>query len=343
MTDHPLDIEDHGALLAYLRETGRINPDEVPEFANLAGGVSNRTVHVRRSAGECWVLKQALRRLRVKVEWFSDPRRIEREAMGMRRLADLAPPGAITRLIFLDPGPNLLAMEAVPQPHANWKDMLLADGPSPDHVRQFAQILGTVHRRASEMCDALEPEFGDRSFFESLRLEPYYLYTAAQVPEAAAFLTALVARTRATRQTLVHGDYSPKNILVHNNRLVLLDHEVIHLGDGAFDLGFSFAHLLSKAHHLPARRAAFAMAAISYWDTYSETIAGVPWSNGLEPRAIAHTLGCLLARCRGRSPLEYLSQEKRTRQAAAVVAIMHHPTGTIAALVDEFLARVEAI
>jgi 5-methylthioribose kinase len=342
MTDHPLDIEDHGALLAYLRETGRISPEEIPEFTNLSGGVSNRTVHVRRPTGECWVLKQALRRLRVKVEWFSDPRRIEREAMGMRRLDDLAPPGAITRLIFLDPGPNLLAMEAVPQPHANWKDMLLADGPRPDHVRQFAQILGTVHRRASEMCDALEPEFGDRSFFESLRLEPYYLYTAAQVPEAAAFLTVLVARTRATRQTLVHGDYSPKNILVHNGRLVLLDHEVIHLGDGAFDLGFSLAHLLSKAHHLPAHRNAFATAATAYWETYREAIAGVPWSDELEPRAIAHTLGCLLARCRGRSPLEYLSPEARTRQAEAVVAIMHHPPGTLADLADEFLVRLRS-
>ncbi|MDB5302851.1 MAG: hypothetical protein JWM97_400 [Phycisphaerales bacterium] len=342
MADQLPDIEDHAALLHYLRDTGRIARNEIPTFTNLAGGVSNRTVHVRRENGECWVLKQALRRLRVKVEWLSDPRRIEREALGMRRLASLAPKGTITRLIFLDPGPNLLAMEAVPQPHANWKEMLLADGPQPEHVRQFAQLLGCVHRRAYENRDTLASEFDDRSFFESLRLEPYYLYTADQVPEAAPFLRALVERTRAIRQTLVHGDYSPKNILVHDGRLLLLDHEVIHFGDGAFDLGFSLAHLLSKAHHLHDHRAAFAAAATSYWHIYRETIADVPWATDLEARAVAHTLGCLLARCRGRSPLEYLSPESRTRQADAAFAMMQRPPDRVADLVDEFLGRVQA-
>src|SRR4051812_16730708 len=116
-----LDIENFDALLAYLRQTNRIAPDESPACTNLAGGVSNRTVLLRRDNGEAWVLKQALPKLRVQTEWLSDPRRIEREALGMLRLADLAPAGSITRLIFLDPEPNLLAMEAVPTPHENWK------------------------------------------------------------------------------------------------------------------------------------------------------------------------------------------------------------------------------
>jgi len=132
--NNALDIEDPAALLAYLRETGRIGPDESPHFTTLAGGVSNRTVLMQRQSGEAWVLKQALPKLRVQVEWLSDPRRIEREAIGMRRLAELAPPGAITTLIFLDPRPNLLAMEAVPQPHENWKTMLLAGRLDLGHV-----------------------------------------------------------------------------------------------------------------------------------------------------------------------------------------------------------------
>ncbi|MDB5290587.1 MAG: hypothetical protein JWL69_1828 [Phycisphaerales bacterium] len=342
MADQPLDIEDHAALLGYLRDTGRISQNETPAFTNLAGGVSNRTVRVLRKNGECWVLKQALRKLRVKVEWLSDPRRIEREALGMRRLAGLAPQGSITRLIFLDPEPNLLAMEAVPEPQANWKEMLLASGPRPEHVRQFAELLGSIHRHAYENRETLATEFEDRSFFESLRLEPYYLYTADQVPQAATFLHALVARTRATRHTLVHGDYSPKNILIHNGRLILLDHEVIHFGDGAFDLGFSLAHLLSKAHHLPAHRAAFAATANSYWNIYRQTISDVPWAAGLEARAVTHTLGCLLARCRGRSPLEYLTSDERERQSAAVVGMMQRPPAGVAELVEEFLGRTHA-
>src|SRR2546430_12138744 len=81
MPTSPLDIEDFAALLAYLRGAGHVAPGETPRFTNLAGGVSNRTVLVERPSGSSWVLKQALARLRVQVEWLSDPRRIEREAL----------------------------------------------------------------------------------------------------------------------------------------------------------------------------------------------------------------------------------------------------------------------
>jgi 5-methylthioribose kinase len=65
----------------------------------LAGGVSNRTVLVERTAsGEGWVVKQALPKLRVATEWLSDPERIHQEALGLRWLSELAPPGAITPL-----------------------------------------------------------------------------------------------------------------------------------------------------------------------------------------------------------------------------------------------------
>ena len=339
--DNALDIENFEALVAYLRRTNRIGEDESPECLNLAGGVSNRTVLLRRENGQAWVLKQALPRLRVQIEWLSDPRRIEREALGMLRLAELAPTGSITRLIFLDPGPNLLAMEAVSEPHENWKNVLLDGRLGRRHVEQFAAILGSIHREGWERRDSLATEFDDRSFFESLRLEPYYLYSAQQVPAAATFLHDLVSTTRSTRYTLVHGDYSPKNVLIHDDRLVLLDHEVIHFGDGAFDLGFSLTHLLSKAHHLHEMRSEFAVCAMRYWDVYRETIGNVPWAKDLAPRVVCHTLGCLLARCRGRSPLEYLDEQERRRQADAAIAMMAHPPNNVAEFVDGFLSSTD--
>src|SRR2546421_12268854 len=97
-----LDIEDRAQLESYLRSTGRIGADEQIESRVLAGGVSNRTVWVKRASGEAWVLKQALAKLRVKVDWFSDPARIGREALGLKWLAKLAPPGTITPLVFED-------------------------------------------------------------------------------------------------------------------------------------------------------------------------------------------------------------------------------------------------
>jgi 5-methylthioribose kinase len=336
-----LDIEQPEALLAYLRDFGRIPPNEEPVLTVLAGGVSNRTVLVERpSNGEAWVLKQALAKLRVQVDWFSPPERVHREALGLRWLAQLAPEGAVVPFVFEDFQHHILAMGAVPQPHQNWKSLLLAGQIEPNHVAQFARLLGSIHRVSNERLREVEPLFGDRGYFESLRLEPYYAYTATQVAPATVFLTGLIAETRSHRDTIVHGDYSPKNILVHEGRLVLLDHEVIHVGDPGFDLGFSMTHFLSKAHHIPAQRSQFASATADYWRLYKEEAGDAAWTTDLEARAVRHTLGCLLARVAGRSPLEYLDAEERAHQREAVVRLMADPPVTVGRLIDEFLGNV---
>jgi aminoglycoside phosphotransferase (APT) family kinase protein len=258
--------------------------------------------------------------------------------MGLRWLAQLAPPGSVPPLIFEDHDHHLLAMEAVPAPHDNWKTLLLAGRLERDHIEQFGRLLGAIHRHAYERREEVAPAFDDRSFFESLRIEPYYGYTATQVPAAAKFLHALIAETRGCRVTLVHGDYSPKNILIHQGRLVLLDHEVIHFGDPAFDLGFSLTHLLSKAHHVRARRGPFADAADRYWQFYWEAVGAVAWAEDFAPRAVRHTLACLLARVAGRSPLEYLDEAERACQREAVLALLSDAPADVPDLIRRFVA-----
>ena len=104
----------------------------------LAGGVSNRTVLVERESGEAWVVKQALAKLRVQVDWFSSPERIHREADGLRWLAQFAPPGSITPLVFEDHarspprhGGRAAAARELEVDAAAWRT-------GSDHVRQFA-------------------------------------------------------------------------------------------------------------------------------------------------------------------------------------------------------------
>jgi aminoglycoside phosphotransferase (APT) family kinase protein len=336
-----LDIEDPAALLAYLGRTGHIAAFEAPTFQRLDGGVSSRTVRVTRSSGEAWVVKQSLARLRVSVEWHSDPRRIHNEAAALRWLQQLAPPAAVPTLVFEDHDQHLFAMQAVPQPHTNWKTQLLAGGLAERHVLAFGRLLATIHRRSAERLPEITPDFKDNGFFESLRIEPYYRYTAKQVPAAAGFLNSLIDETLAQRLALVHGDYSPKNVLVFEDRLILLDHEVAHIGDPAFDLGFSLTHLLSKAHHLRWQRSAFGHAAQAYWSAYEQELGAVGWRKDLEARAVRHTLGCLLARVAGRSPLEYLNAGERARQKAAVLALMPDLPATVAGLTQQFLERVD--
>lgn len=333
-----VNIEDTPALIDYLRGTGRIRPTEEPRVRALSGGVSNRTVLVERPSGEAWVIKQALEKLRVPVDWFSSPARIHREALGLAWLERLAPPGTITPLVFEDRDQFLLAMEAVPTPHENWKVMLLNRELVTDHALQFGRLLAAIHSRAFERADAVEPEFSDRSFFESLRIEPYYEYTASQHPDTAEFYEDLIDETLSLSLTLVHGDYSPKNILVRDGRLILLDHEVIHFGDPAFDIGFSLTQLLSKANHIPDRTADFVRLARLYWDTYVDSLGNMPWKTSLEERAVRHTLGCLLARIDGRSPNDYLTDFERDNQRRATLRLIDDPPYTIDTLISDFIA-----
>jgi len=332
-----IDIERPGALLTYLRSAGHLPPTVEPTIMPLAGGVSNRTMLVEFEDGSGWVVKQALAKLRVAVDWFSSPERIHREALGLRWLTELVPAGSVPAFLFEDEALHIVAMRAVAQPHENWKVMLLRGSVNRTYVEAFGRLLAMIHRGAALRAAELAPIFAEYSFFETLRLEAYYGYAASQVSEAARFLRTLIDETRSLRVTLVHGDFSPKNVLVQRARLVLLDHEVIHWGDPAFDLGFALTHLLSKARHVRAQRAEFIKAAGWFWTAYRTTLdIDLPWVPALEARAVRHTLACLLARVAGRSPLEYLSAQERQEQQAAVIALMHAVPETLPALFERW-------
>jgi 5-methylthioribose kinase len=335
------DIEEFDALRDYLREHGYAKMGEALAFKKLPGGVSNRTVRVAWADGHAWVLKQALAKLRVNVDWFSSPERIGVEAKALRWLNHSAPPGTTPAFIFEDMANHLLGMEAIPEEHENWKSVLLSGQIVSNHFEQFGLLLGAIHRESSDCGAETCRVFADTTYFVNLRLEPYYLYTAQKTAEAAAFLNALARETLNHKDSLVHGDFSPKNTLIYRGKLILLDYEVVHFGDPAFDVGFALTHFLSKAHHLPEVSGRLASAAELFWQAYSKEIMNLNWAGSVETRVVRHTLGCLLARVAGKSPLEYLTPYERERQLGVVLALILKPPTTVPALIAEFVHKIE--
>jgi 5-methylthioribose kinase len=331
-----IDIENHIQLLDFLVQSGLLEERSQPLCTNLHGGVSNRTVKITFADGTGWVAKQALEKLRVQVDWFSDPKRIHVEAEGLRWLARLIGSAAVPSFVFENHEQHLLIMSAVPDPHQNYKELLLAEPPEPRHAIEFAGLLARLHHNSFTHREELALVFADTSFFENLRLDPYYSYACRQSPDTAPFLFRLIDGTQKRRLTLVHGDYSPKNVLIHNDRLILLDHEVIHFGDPAFDIGFSMAHFLSKAHARHSLRRQFADLAATYWQSYFGQTAEQPWAEDLEAWCVKHTLGCLLARVAGKSILEYLSFTQKAAQRMVVKHLIDEPPATMAALIHQF-------
>lgn len=331
----PLDIEQTHDLIDYLRGRGLFAKDDVCAAVILRGGVSNKTVLVQGPSRSI-VVKQALEKLRVAADWHADPARIEREALGLRLLEHLAPPGSITPFVFEDAPLFLLGMEAVPDPHENWKTVLLRGEIAEDATIQFGALLGRIHFQGTKLDEAAIRPIQDRHFFQELRVDPYYHFTARKNPAAADFYAQLIRDMEAAPRTVVHGDFSPKNILIHQGRLILLDHEVIHYGDPTFDLGFALTHLLSKANHLRLTRQLFLQASEKFWQSYLTEAGPLTGERDFESRACRHTLACLLARIDGRSPLEYLNPDEQVVQKLAALELLRNPPAHIPDLIREF-------
>lgn len=335
------DISDFDRLTRYLHSREWVASSSPLHISLLKGGVSCTTVRVRQENGIDMVIKQALPQLRVDSQWLSSPERAHCEALGIKLLQQLLPAGTIPPLIFEDRKRHLLAMQFAATPHDNWKQSLLAGEIHVEHARQFGELLASIHEGALVRGDEIEPVFNNRSFFETLRMEAYYEFAAHGVPAASCFIGDLLADTRRREITLVHGDYSPKNVLIHNNRLILLDHETLHWGDPMFDIGFSLTHFLSKANHLADRRDDLATMASTHWTAYRDHANHLITEAEAEQRAVRHTLACLLARVHGRSPLEYLDLPERSRQTRVTLDLMARTPKTISQLVEQFVNMLE--
>ena len=337
-----INIENHHELLTFLLEQKLSHHLDGLDFTNLHGGVSNRTVLIQKPDGNGWVVKQALEKLRVKEDWYSKPERIHHEANGIRELAFLTPEGSIPKFIYENKAQHILIMEAVPEPHTNYKTLLLKQPPEQKHCQDFANLLADIHLNSYNNKHDLSLIFQDTSFFENLRLDPYYAFSARQLPDAAPFLNHLIQKTRLRKRTLVHGDYSPKNILIYQDKLVLLDHEVIHFGDPAFDVGFAMAHFLSKAHYLISSRHLFFNLAEIFWKTYFNRTGSAVWADELETYCQQHLLACLLARAIGKSPLEYLDEKLRETQKSIVLSMIKENIHSIPTLINTFREQLKS-
>jgi len=287
----------------------------------LGGGVSNTVLLVETADGR-FVLKQSLARLRVAEEWLSDRDRVFRECRVLRELAPQLPPGSVPAILFDDPENFLYAMEAAPSSARPWKDLLLEGVIEPETATAAGRLLAAIIRAGLEQPQWAASFEGD-TVFDQLRLDPYYRFTASRHPDLAPHFKRLIEETTSRRVTLVHGDWSPKNLLVDGRKLMAIDFEVIHYGDPAFDVGFLLNHLLLKSFHRRQWSGAYRQAAASFL----AELDGLP--DWLIPAALRH-LGCLLlARMDGKSPAEYIRDDSRKAEIRtfAGALILNPPAG----------------
>jgi aminoglycoside phosphotransferase (APT) family kinase protein len=272
----------------------------------LTGGVSSDIWRIDLPSGPICV-KRALAKLHVAADWHAPVDRNRYEARWMRH-ANAAVPGTAPALLGQDETSGALAMQYLsPSDYKLWKTELHAGHAEPDFAASVATRLVSIHA-ATAADPSVAAEFPTDEIFFDIRLEPYLIATARAHPDLAAPLYELVATTRANKCALVHGDVSPKNILVGRDGPVFLDAECAWWGDPAFDLAFCLNHLLLKCLWTPSARTRFLACFDALVAAYR---TGITWEPGdaLEERVARLLPGLLLARVDGKSPVEYITTE----------------------------------
>jgi len=328
------------SIVGALIRLGLCRAGDAPRIAVLSGGVSSDIVRVELPAGPICV-KRALAKLKVEADWFAPIERNAAEAAYMRYAARVAP-HAVPRLLGEDRAAGLFAMEYLPpDQYPVWKSQLRDGVVSVAAARAVADVLGSIHA-ASARDTALPSQFANDATFHAIRLEPYLLTAARRHPDCAAELRALAGVTASTKRVLVHGDVSPKNILIGPRGPVLLDAECATFGDPAFDVAFCLNHLLLKCLWRPQSAASY----LACFDAFAAAYrAHVDWepASAMEQRTARLLPGLFLARIDGKSPVEYVTDDAdRDRVRRTATALLKRPPSRLAEIRAAWAREISA-
>ncbi|HXM81468.1 MAG TPA: aminoglycoside phosphotransferase family protein [Burkholderiales bacterium] len=308
------------SVLRLLRRAGLAGQAEVPHAEPLGGGVSSDIWRVDLASGPVCV-KRALPRLRVAQVWDAPVERNHYEYEWLR-IAAAAAPGAVPQVLAQEDG--VLAMEYLdPVRHPVWKELLRQGHADADFASKVGKTLAAIHSATANQ-EEVARRFPTDDIFYAIRLEPYLVATASAHPDLEANLLGLLARTAITKLCLVHGDVSPKNILVGPQGPVFLDAECAWYGDPAFDLAFCLNHLLLKCVWVPQAKSAFLNCFAALRGGYLERMSFED-PRILEARTASLLPALLLARVDGKSPVEYLADGKDLVRRVARAMIAHPP------------------
>lgn len=343
MTPLPLLELTRENLPAYLLSRALVqNPDEVCA-RELGGGVSNIVLLVeQRHDPACrLVVKQSLDKLRVEDDWRSERERIFKEAEAIQLLRDVLGCSSLPEIIDIDHENYVCVTTAAPAGSEVWKTLLLAGDVNFSVARKAGELLGKL-MNAVRSNPLLCEKFQSRTVFDQLRIDPYYRTTAARHPEVRTAYESLIADSWSIRTALVHGDFSPKNMLVKNGNIFLIDFEVVHWGDPSFDAGFLLNHLFLKALYQPQYAELYFRAAREFW---LELLVRVGQEQRLafEAMSMRHLGGLMLARIDGKSPVEYIrkaSLKERVRDLAR--SILMEPPARLEEAISRAARKMES-
>ena len=317
-------------IVASLVRMGLMKRDENPPFQALTGGVSSDIWRVDLKSGPVCI-KRALAQLKVAALWEAPVERNSFELAWMKTARSIVP-SAAPEILGEDSAAGMFIMRFLdPREYPLWKAQLRDGVADPDTAGRVGDSLGRIHA-ATAGDDEVAAAFDTDYIFHSIRLEPYLLATAKAHPDRAGALEGLVETTAQNKRALVHGDVSPKNILIAAEGPVFLDAECAWYGDPAFDLAFCLNHMLLKCLWTPVAARGFMACFQALGAAYFKHVTWEPRAD-IEGRVARLLPGLFLGRVDGKSPVEYLTEERGKEKVRKVArAFLAEPADRIAAI-----------
>jgi aminoglycoside phosphotransferase (APT) family kinase protein len=327
-------------LLGALSRAGLIDNPESVYCEALSGGVSSdiwKIVTPRRT----FCVKRALAKLKVAADWNAPVERNRYEVAWVRIAHDIVP-RAVPEILHHDAAEMFCAMTYLdPRDHRLWKSELRGGSAVAADAAEVGRRLGRIHAATANNPE-VAAQFPRHDIFHAIRLEPYLEATAAAHPDLREILFGLSRRTGPTRLVMIHGDVSPKNILLGPDGPVFLDAECACIGDPAFDLAFCLNHMLLKCLWNPAAREGFHACFEAMTQAY---LAEANWEPAatVEQRAASLLPGLFLARVDGKSPVEYIQGEAdRDRVRRCARALLFAPPSRLAEVLAAWKKELNA-
>jgi len=320
-------VLDEGSVIPYLTKRGLLSGNATVEV--LTGGVSCVVLAVASNQREI-VVKQALPELKTKAKWVADQRRAIVEADAMRVYQSITP-DSVPELLDCDEANFTLTMSRLPNTCTNWKQDMLEGRIHPEMGEKLGKILAQWHN-GTAINAAIKAKFMEGELFEQLRVSPFYRAVADKNPNLLQVINSLIKEITTEKIALVHGDFSPKNILATpNHSPIVLDFEVAHTGNPVFDLGFICAHLLCKTIRTDnsAEKEALIATATNFLNSYRQSC-----NLAIADSLPQHVALIALARVEGVSPVNYLDESAKRELVAITKSALLDSTMTFEQLFE---------
>ncbi|MDG2306299.1 MAG: phosphotransferase [Candidatus Binatia bacterium] len=279
----PWSEAELGRLLGNAGVLDASDPASDPAIEPAGDGNINWVRRIRsRESGHTVIVKHARPALEKFPEYETSTERIVFENRYYEIARPLDTDGICPNILRFDEARRLLVLEDLGD--AERLDAAFLRGADVERELVFiARFLGRVHSATWE-DDTLAARFanqdiqrlhGDHIFKLPYEGDGFPVPSGVESRAAAVRSDRSLAKTAAhayerylsPHGALVHADVQPGNILLHSRSATLLDAEIAHVGDPAFDVGTLLAHTWISGPVDHARRSTAAI-----WEAYTEVL-----------------------------------------------------------------------